>query len=196
MRKKLILVLIALLMLALPTVALADSGGTPVATVADILIENAVNIAAAFFVALIGVFGAWLTAKLGKATQLDTVNRAQQELIKLTQITVGELKQTVVEGLKAAYKDGKLTKEEIAQLGQLLYEKTTAKLSASAMNVLTAAQVDISALITGTAEQLISGMHIRAPVQSGRDARALSGLLRGPGTHPHQEISCGGPLAG
>ena len=155
MKKKLILVLLAFLLLTLPAFALADTGGTVNATVAEILLENAVNIAAAFFIALIGVFGAWLTAKLGKATQLDTVNHAQQELIKLAQITVGELKQTVVDGMKAAHKDGKLTKEEIAQLGQLLYEKTTAKLSASATDVLTAAQVDISALITGTAEQLI-----------------------------------------
>ena len=158
MKKKLILVLIALLMLILPAAALADTGGTVDTTVTGILIENAVNITAAFFIALIGVFGAWLTAKLGKATQLDTVNRAQQELIKLAQITVGELKQTVVDGMKAAHTDGKLTKEEIAQLGQLLYDKTTAKLSASAMDVLTAAQVDISALITGTAEQLIGNM--------------------------------------
>ena len=158
MRKKLILVLLALLMLAIPAAALADTGGSVDATVANILIENAVNITAAFFIALIGVFGAWLTAKLGKATQLDTVNRAQQELIKLAQITVGELKQTVVDGMKAAHTDGKLTKEEIAQLGQLLYDKTTAKLSASAMDVLTAAQVDISALITGTAEHLIGQM--------------------------------------
>ena len=158
MKKKLVLVLIALILLALPAVAMADSGGTADATVTDILIENAVNIAAAFFIALIGVFGAWLTAKLGKATQLDNVNHAQQELIKLAQITVGELKQTVVDDMKAAHKDGKLTKEEIAQLGQLLYDKTTAKLSASAMEVLTAAQVDISGLITGTAEQLIGKM--------------------------------------
>ena len=155
MKKKLILVLITLVLLTLPAVALADTGGT---NATDILIENAVEIAAAFFIALIGVFGAWLTAKLGKATQLDTVNHAQQELIKLAQITVGELKQTVVDGMKVAHKDGKLTKEEITQLGQLLYEKTTAKLSASAMDVLTAAQVDISALITGTAEQLIGQM--------------------------------------
>ena len=155
MKKKLILVLIALVLLALPAMALADTGGT---YATDIVIENAVEIAAAFFIALIGVFGAWLTAKLGKATQLDTVNHAQQELIKLAQITVGELKQTVVDGMKAAHEDGKLTKEEIAQLGQLLYEKTTAKLSASAMDVLTAAQVDVSALITGTAEQMIAGM--------------------------------------
>ena len=158
MKKKLVLILIALLMLTLPVFALADTGGTVNATVAEILIENAVNIAAAFFISLIGVFGAWLTAKLGKATQLDTVNRAQQELIKLAQITVGELKQTVVDGMKAASKDGKLSKEEIAQLGQMLFEKTTAKLSASAMDVLTAAQVDISALITGTAEHLIGQM--------------------------------------
>ena len=158
MKKKLILVLVAFLMLAIPAAALADTGGSVDATVANILIENAVNIAAAFFIALIGVFGAWLTAKLGKATQLDTVNRAQQELIKLAQITVGELKQTGVDGMKAASKDGKLSKEEIAQLGQMLFEKTTAKLSASAMDVLTAAQVDISALITGTAEHLIGQM--------------------------------------
>ena len=158
MKKKLILVLLALLMLAIPAAALADTGGSVDATVANILIENAVNITAAFFIALIGVFGAWLTAKLGKATQLDTVNRAQQELIKLAQISVGELKQTVVDGMKAAHTDGKLTKEEIAQLGQLLYDKTTAKLSASAMDVLTASQVDISALITGTAEHLIGQM--------------------------------------
>ena len=158
MKKKLVLILMALLMLTLPAFALADTGGTVNATVAEILIENAVNITAAFFISLIGVFGAWLTAKLGKATQLDTVNRAQQELIKLAQITVGELKQTVVDGMKAAHTDGKLTKEEIAQLGQLLYDKTTAKLSASAMDVLTASQVDISALITGTAEHLIGQM--------------------------------------
>jgi hypothetical protein len=158
MKKKLILVLIALLLLVLPAVALADAGGAAAPTVAEILIENAANITAAFFIALIGVFGAWLTAKLGKATQLDTVNRAQQELIKLAQITVGELKQTLVDGMKAVHTDGKLKKEEIAQLGQLLYEKTTAKLSASAMDVLTAAQVDISALITGTAEQMIASM--------------------------------------
>ena len=158
MKKKLILVLLAFLLLTLPVVALADTGGNTDATVAQILIENAVNIAAAFFIALISVFGAWLTAKLGKATQLDTVNHAQQELIKLAQITVGELKQTVVDGMKAASKDGKLTTDEIAKLGQLLYEKTTAKLSASAMDLLTAAQVDISALITGTAEHLIGQM--------------------------------------
>ena len=156
--KKLFLLLVALLILAIPAFALADAGGATQNAAIDILIENAVDIAAAFFIAIIGVFGAWLTAKLGKATQLDTVNRAQQELIKLAQITVGELKQTVVDGMKAAHADGKLTQDEISELGSLLYEKTTEKLSASALDVLTAAKVDVSALITGAAEQMIAAM--------------------------------------
>ena len=155
--KKLLLLLVALLILTIPAFALADTGGVET-TATNILIENAVDVAAAFFIAVIGVFGAWLTAKLGKTTQLDTVNRAQQELIKLAQITVGELKQTVVDGMKAAHKDGKLTQDEISELGSLLYEKTTEKLSASALDVLTAAKVDVSALITGAAEQLIASM--------------------------------------
>lgn len=41
----------AFLMLALPAFALADTGGTVNATVAEILLENAVNIAAAFYCA-------------------------------------------------------------------------------------------------------------------------------------------------
>lgn len=139
MKKKLGLLLVALLVLAIPAFALADTGVATQNAAADILIENAVDIAAAFFIAVIGVFGAWLTAKLGKATQLDTVNRAQQEVIKLVQITVGELKQTVVDAMKEAHADGKLTQNEVAELGSLLYEKTTAKLSDSALNVLTAA---------------------------------------------------------
>jgi plasmid maintenance system antidote protein VapI len=40
---------------------------------------------------------------------------------------------------------GEMLSTELSQ-----YEKTTAKLAASAMNVLTAAQVDIAVLITGT----------------------------------------------
>ena len=51
MKKKLILVLVAFLMLAIPAAALADTGGSVDATVDNLLIENAVNTAAAFFIA-------------------------------------------------------------------------------------------------------------------------------------------------
>ena len=41
--------------------------------------------------------------------------------------TVEELQQTLVEGLKAGREDGKLTKEEIASLGEALLDGTIAK---------------------------------------------------------------------
>ena len=156
MKRLLFLVLAVLLVAAIPAFALADGDGVAETALSAILIENAVEITTAFFIALIGVFGAWLTAKLGKVAQLNTVNAAQQEVIRLAQQTVGELQQTVVEGMKAAHADGKLTQAEIAELGQLLLQKTVDKMSASAGDVLDAAKVDISALITGAAENLIA----------------------------------------
>ena len=110
------------------------------------------------------LFHRYFTFLVGVRTQKAFIFCQQQYVAVFGRLNLDNLNvlgiffHIVVDGMKAANKDGKLTKDEIAQLGNLLYEKTTAKLSASAMDVLTAAQVDISALITGTAEQLISGM--------------------------------------
>lgn len=121
----------------------------------DVIIENAVAIVATLLMTLIGVLGTWLTAKLAKREELTNINAAQQEAIKAAQITVGELQQTLVEGLKAGHEDGKLTKEEIETLGKLLVDKTLKKMSASAIGVLNAAAVDITALIKGAGEDWI-----------------------------------------
>lgn len=121
----------------------------------DVIIENAVAIVATLLMTLIGVLGTWLTAKLAKREELTNINAAQQEAIKAAQITVGELQQTLVEGLKAGHEDGKLTKEEIEVLGKLLVDKTLKKMSASAIGVLNAAAVDITALIKGAGEDWI-----------------------------------------
>lgn len=121
----------------------------------DVIIENAVAIVATLLMTLIGVLGTWLTAKLAKREELTNINAAQQEAIKAAQITVGELQQTLVEGLKAGHEDGKLTKEEIEALGKLLVDKTLKKMSASAIGVLNAAAVDITALIKGAGEDWI-----------------------------------------
>lgn len=121
----------------------------------DVIIENAVAIVATLLMTLIGVLGTWLTAKLAKLEELTNINAAQQEAIKAAQITVGELQQTLVEGLKAGHEDGKLTKEEIETLGALLVDKTLKKMSASAIGVLNAAAVDITALIKGAGEDWI-----------------------------------------
>lgn len=155
MKKVLSLLLVILVMITLPVMALADTGRTS-ATVTDILIQHAVDIAAAFLMTLIGVFGAWLSVKLGKVASLNSVNAAQKEVINLAQITVGELQQTIVDGLKAASKDGKLSQDEVKQLGKLLLEKTIAKMSEPTTALLEAAKVDVAELIVGAGESWIA----------------------------------------
>ena len=124
----------------------------------NIIIESAVQIMATLLITLIGVLGSYLTIKLGKKQELAMVNAAQQEVIELAQQTVGELQQTMVENLKAAHADGKLTKEEIASLRKLLVDKTMEKLSVPTYTLLSAAAVDIGALIRGAGEDLIASI--------------------------------------
>lgn len=122
----------------------------------DIILENVVTIVVVLLTTLIGVLGTWLTTKLAKKEELATINAAQQEAIQAAQLTVSELQQTLVDGLKAGHEDGKLTAEEIEALGKLLLSETLKKMSASAIGVLNAATVDVSALIKGAGEDWIT----------------------------------------
>lgn len=122
----------------------------------EILISYALEIVSALVVMLLGVLGSWLTTKLANNAQLATISRAQEEVIMQAQLTVGELQQTIVDALKASHDDGKLTEDEIKNLGVLLLEKTKAKLSAPAVSVLDAAKVDVSALIRSAGEAWIN----------------------------------------
>lgn len=125
---------------------------------ADIIIQNLVEIAATLLIMLIGVLGVWLTNKIGKRTELANINAAQQEVINMAQITVGELQQTVVEKLKAANADGKLTRMEIRELGEALINKTTEKMCQPTYQLLNSAGVDINALIRGVGEAWINAI--------------------------------------
>lgn len=122
----------------------------------EIIMESAVKIAVALALMLISTLGAWLTLKIGKKEELAAINVAQQEVVRLAHLTVEELQQTLVEGLKAAHEDGKLTKEEIASLGEALLDGTIAKMSAPTAKLLSAAAVDITALIHGAGEAWIT----------------------------------------
>lgn len=122
----------------------------------EIIIENIVQIAATLLITLIGVLGAWLTSKISKSKELANIATATDEVIRAAQTTVLELQQTTVDGWKKANADGKLTKEEITELGKLLLEGTMAKMSDTSKNLLNAAGVDISAIITGVGEALIA----------------------------------------
>ena len=125
----------------------------------EAIISLIAQVLGTLLVTLIGVLGAWLTAKIGKRVELSNINRAKDELIAAAQQTVMELQQTVVEELKDKAADGKLTEEEITELGFLLVDKTKKKMSLSAIGVLEAASVDIIALIRGAGEALINQMH-------------------------------------
>lgn len=86
----------------------------------NVIIENLVQIAATLLITLIGVLGAWLSTKLAKREELKNISTATNEVIHAAQQTVLELQQTTVEGMKKAHEDGKLTKDEITELGKLL----------------------------------------------------------------------------
>lgn len=126
--------------------------------VVNALIDSGVQILVALAVALIGVGGTWLTAQIGKVKQLQTVQIATNEAKDVAITTVLELQQTVVDDLKAAAVDGKLTKEEIEKLKNDVLSMSMAKLSNASVKVLTAAGVDISAIITGAAESAIGSI--------------------------------------
>ena len=121
-----------------------------------VIIETAVSVLANLAVTLIGVFGAWLLMQISKSQKLSTINTVVGELTNAAEQTVLELQQTVVDDLKAASADGKLTKDEIEALGKKLIDGALAKMSGSAMDVLKAANVDVNAIITGAGEALIA----------------------------------------
>lgn len=127
--------------------------------IVNALIENGVQVAVSLVVALIGVAGTWLSIQIGKVKQLQTVQLATDEAKDAAITTVLELQQTVVDDLKAAAVDGKLTKEEIAKLKNDLISMSMAKLSDTSVKILTAAGADISAIIAGVGEALIQKLH-------------------------------------
>ena len=131
----------------------------------EIVMEGAVQVLASALLMLIGVLGTWLTLKLGKKQELASINAAQQEVIRLTYLTVEELQQTLVAGLKASHADGKLTREEIIDLGKKLLEGTMAKMSAPTEKLLSAASVDITALIQGAGEAWLAKLKAGTPTE-------------------------------
>ncbi len=125
----------------------------------DAIIEVITQVLATALITLIGVLGTWLTAKVLKRVELTNINKAKDELVEAAQRTVLELQQTVVEGMKAAAKDGKLSEEEITELSIMLLNKTKQQMSLPAIKLLEAAAVDVNALIRSAGEALIAELH-------------------------------------
>ena len=121
----------------------------------NVILENIVNIVATLLIMLIGVLGTWLTAQISRTQRLGNIKVAVEGVVNMAQLTAQELQQTVVEELKHANADNKLTKDEIEKLGLLLLEKTKEKLSVPTYELLNAAGVDMEAIIRGAGEAWI-----------------------------------------
>lgn len=121
----------------------------------DAIIVNAVELTASLLMMLLGVLGTWLSLKIGKKQELAALNGAVSEAVGMARLTVDELQQTVVDGLKAGRADGRLTKQEITMLSEKLWSMTLEKMSAPAVSLLEAAKVDLRGLIQGAAEAWI-----------------------------------------
>ncbi|MBQ1465330.1 MAG: hypothetical protein IIZ17_01460 [Eubacteriaceae bacterium] len=124
----------------------------------NVIIEVATSVAANLAITLIAVLGAWLAAQIGKSQKLANISAAVEELTAAAENTVLELKQVMVDEMKQAAADGKLTKDEIATLGDLLWEETLQKVSDASIGVLRAANIDINAIIKGAGEAMIARM--------------------------------------
>ncbi|MBR2422620.1 MAG: hypothetical protein IKB09_09790 [Oscillospiraceae bacterium] len=124
----------------------------------EMIINVAIQILGELALALIGVAGAWLMAKLAERQKLASIAAATNEVVGAAVETVSALRQTTVEKLKAAHEDGKLTEDEVKDLGKALLEMTMKKLSAPAVKVLEAAGKDIAAMIQDAAEAWIGSL--------------------------------------
>ena len=111
--------------------------------------------------ALFSVAGVWLASILAKQEKLNNIAAATAEVVDAAKQTAAALQQEFVLGWKAANADGKLTEDEVQELGFMLLEKTLKKLSAPAMKVLEAAGKDITAIIRDAAEAWILDMKNR-----------------------------------
>ena len=122
----------------------------------EVIIEVIVQVIGALLMGVIGVAFAYLTKLVGKTKELEHVASAMDELENVVTTVVGDLQQTIVENLKAASADGKLSQEDIYDLGKLLVMKVKEQLSNPASTTIQAAGIDMTEAIHSIAEAYIA----------------------------------------
>ena len=120
--------------------------------------EMATKVVAVLLVTLLMVLGVWLAIKFAKRDNLANIAAATKEAVDAAQRVVLELQQDLVEGMKAASADGKLSKSEIEQLKSLLIQKALAQMSQPAKRILEAAGTDLCGIIQSAGKAMILAM--------------------------------------
>lgn len=121
-------------------------------------ISSVLSVVAQLTVAGLSVGLTWCVTRIAKTEKFKSLSEVLTQISTTVNDTVHELQQTVVDGLKEAAADGKLTQDEIAWLNAQLLTMVKAKMAQPAIDLLNAAKVDINALITGMAEAAIKNM--------------------------------------
>jgi len=121
----------------------------------NVLIEALVPVAVQVIVGVVGILGALLLGQLRKVKALQNVTAAVDLLQGAVIDTVNANQQQLVDDLKAAAEDGKLTEGEIAMLQARTIERVKAKVGPAVANVITAAGIDLNQLILDSADAVI-----------------------------------------
>lgn len=124
----------------------------------ELLIETGVDVLFKLLAVLIEIIGTWVLLKIGKNENLKNLSAAFQLLDDAILTSVGDLQQTIVDGLKAASADNKLTAGEIKALNLELINKTKEKLTDSTLNMIIAGGTDLDAYILSKGENYIRAL--------------------------------------
>lgn len=131
-----------------------DADGTQ--TFFGVLIEQTVNIAYRLIWAATLAFGAWVLDKIGKNAKLKNLSLAIKLVLEMTRQTAEELQQTIVDDLKKSRPGGKLTPEDVDDLGFRLLNMVKIKVDIASQELIKAAGIDLDALITGECEAFLN----------------------------------------
>lgn len=130
-----------------------DDGST---TIAGLAVIEGINILAKVLEAALMLAGTMVLGAIRKQKNLQNTAAAFSNLMEATRQTVGELMQVFVNDWKAENVDGKLTPEEIETLREELLRLVIAKTDTETRALIEAAGADLTALITGEAENWIN----------------------------------------
>lgn len=108
-----------------------------------------------FVIGLVGILFALLLSKLRKIAALENVTDALEVLEAAIVKTVYSNQQVLVDDLKAAASDGKLTPDEVAMLQARTLEKVKSSVGPSVIKCILAAGIDLDNYILDTAEAVI-----------------------------------------
>ncbi len=160
MLKKILVMLLALAMIfmlcacTVPAVQIQNEDGSM--NVVGVLIEQAVDIIYRLIWAATLTFAAWALEKMGKTAKLKNLSIAIQSVCEITRQTTEELQQTIVNDLKAKRPGGKLTPEDVDDLGFRLHSLVKSKLDIATQQLIVAVGADLDALITGECEAFLN----------------------------------------